>query len=457
VQTVRTAFDIFDQSLASHELAIPLDKRHFFVSLAEFLAVLETCGPLDALYRERAAQLGRRSDRLLFRLLDTVGGMESPVYQVAIRVFDDDWLGKVEAVVGQGQGEEARRLGDELRSLRRKWLEDFTPVFTSYVNDVVALAVHTPRPFEVDLPAWQVDLAEKLISAYRRYLKNTIRFGVKFAAGYVTWRKQAETTGRSMATIRYGDREWYGRGAVPGETPEDRTFDVLITVAELGVLEAAELPKEALAERLLAFLGIRPAGGDAGRTGGATAEEVSHEALPTGSGAEGPDIVPPAAPSTGARAAQGQPEPAAPPAAPVGEQHPEPPKSATPGARAFRGHEPEKPPPDLVAPTDPKTGGTQADVDKTPRPAVTLGKQSDQPKIRGKAVPHLSTTRYNVVKALLNAWPGSLNKDELVTKSGHRDAVNILRRLHDQSRTPEWATAINLAGTRGVGYRIADA
>ena len=72
-------------------------------------------------------------------------------------------------------------------------------------------------------------------------------------------------------------------------------------------------------------------------------------------------------------------------------------------------------------------------------------------------MPRLSIARYNVVKALVNVWPGSLNKDDLVTKSGHSDAVNILSRLHKQKKSPEWASAIELAGERGVGYRIADA
>jgi hypothetical protein len=93
---------------------------------------------------------------------------------------------------------------------------------------------------------------------------------------------------------------------------------------------------------------------------------------------------------------------------------------------------------------------------ETSRPAVILGKPSDKPKVRGKEVPRLSGPRYNVVKALSDAWPGSLSKDELVRKSGHSDAVNILKRLHGNERTPDWASAIELAEDPGVGYRIAD-
>jgi hypothetical protein len=70
-------------------------------------------------------------------------------------------------------------------------------------------------------------------------------------------------------------------------------------------------------------------------------------------------------------------------------------------------------------------------------------------------MPRLSKPRYNVVKALWDAWPGCLNQDELPIKSTHSDAVNILKRLSDQD--PDWGSAIEMARERGVGYRIADA
>jgi hypothetical protein len=96
-------------------------------------------------------------------------------------------------------------------------------------------------------------------------------------------------------------------------------------------------------------------------------------ALPTGSGAEGLIIVTPAAPTTEAKAAQGQPEPAAPPAAPVGEQQPAPRTSAAPGTGASDGLEPNTPTPTRTGPTGQGTGAPPDHQAKTPRPdLVTL-------------------------------------------------------------------------------------
>lgn len=89
-----------------------------------------------------------------------------------------------------------------------------------------------------------------------------------------------------------------------------------------------------------------------------------------------------------------------------------------------------------------------------PRASVWLGKPGDRPKIRGKHVPRLTPARYNVIKALLDRWPDGLSKDELVTESGHGDAVNIVKTIYKLS--PEWTSAIKLPGRegRGEGYRI---
>jgi hypothetical protein len=90
-------------------------------------------------------------------------------------------------------------------------------------------------------------------------------------------------------------------------------------------------------------------------------------------------------------------------------------------------------------------------------PSVVLGELKDRPKIRGVEVPRLSRARYDVVRALLAVWPETLNKDELVARSGHGGAVGILKALKQNKKSPEWASAIDLPGERGVGYRIADA
>jgi hypothetical protein len=91
-----------------------------------------------------------------------------------------------------------------------------------------------------------------------------------------------------------------------------------------------------------------------------------------------------------------------------------------------------------------------------PSPALVLGKPGDFPKIRGKTIHMwLSVPRHNVLTALLEVFPKSLNKDALIKKSGHKDAVNILKRLRKAGA--DWESAIDLPGQRGAGYRIATA
>lgn len=84
-------------------------------------------------------------------------------------------------------------------------------------------------------------------------------------------------------------------------------------------------------------------------------------------------------------------------------------------------------------------------------PPVVLNGQAKAPVVKGKPKPTLRHAQYNVVQALLRAGGGGLTKDQLVSQSGHSDAVNILKRL---ARDRDWATVIGLPGTSGKRYRI---
>jgi hypothetical protein len=108
-----------------------------------------------------------------------------------------------------------------------------------------------------------------------------------------------------------------------------------------------------------------------------------------------------------------------------------------------------------VGPTRIPSGGEQAPEAPSPGPPVILGKPGEKPKIRGKEVPSLTVARYNVVMTLLKVWPNGLSKDELPDKSGHPDAVNVIKEVRKLS--PEWESVILLPGRtqRGLGYRIA--
>src|SRR5271157_2793749 len=62
-------------------------------------------------------------------------------------------------------------------------------------------------------------------------------------------------------------------------------------------------------------------------------------------------------------------------------------------------------------------------------PPVFLGKPGEEPVVRGKRKGRLTLPRHNVIEALLAAGDDGLSKDSLASKSGHADAVNILKRL----------------------------
>jgi len=84
-------------------------------------------------------------------------------------------------------------------------------------------------------------------------------------------------------------------------------------------------------------------------------------------------------------------------------------------------------------------------------PRIKLRSCSESVDIDGKVYGVLTFPGYNVVQALMEAGNDGLTKDELVRKSGHDDAVNILKRL---AKKPGWNTVIKLAGVPGRRYRI---
>jgi len=70
----------------------------------------------------------------------------------------------------------------------------------------------------------------------------------------------------------------------------------------------------------------------------------------------------------------------------------------------------------------------------------------------GKEKPSLTTAQYDVVKALHEAGPKGLSKDELDKKSLHEDARKILKRLAEADN--DWERVISFPGKAGMRYRI---
>jgi hypothetical protein len=83
---------------------------------------------------------------------------------------------------------------------------------------------------------------------------------------------------------------------------------------------------------------------------------------------------------------------------------------------------------------------------------IQLGKQTDEPIVRGKRKKPLTFPQYNVITALLEAGEGGLGKESLEDLSGHTDAVHVLKRLKNSD--PDWGYVILLAGKPYGRYRL---
>lgn len=83
---------------------------------------------------------------------------------------------------------------------------------------------------------------------------------------------------------------------------------------------------------------------------------------------------------------------------------------------------------------------------------VELHGQGQPITVLGVQKRKLTKARYAVIKALIEIWPDSLNKDELVTRSKHGDARKVLDRLSKSGA--DWQRVIVMAKTPGGGYSL---
>ncbi|MBY0461007.1 MAG: hypothetical protein K2V38_27110, partial [Gemmataceae bacterium] len=95
---------------------------------------------------------------------------------------------------------------------------------------------------------------------------------------------------------------------------------------------------------------------------------------------------------------------------------------------------------------------TPASASPVPSPSVVLKGRQDEVLVNGVAKKPLNESRYKVIQALLAVWPGSLNKDELTTKSGSGDARGVLTRM--ALNDSDWRAVIVMAKEKGGGYRL---
>ena len=83
---------------------------------------------------------------------------------------------------------------------------------------------------------------------------------------------------------------------------------------------------------------------------------------------------------------------------------------------------------------------------------VKLYGQAENPLVKGRSKPRLSQAQYKVVRALIQAIPNGLTKDELDKRSTCGDARKTMKRLADSD--PDWASVLMFPGRPGVGYGI---
>lgn len=86
------------------------------------------------------------------------------------------------------------------------------------------------------------------------------------------------------------------------------------------------------------------------------------------------------------------------------------------------------------------------------QPTVELTSPGMPPRVLGREAPVLTVAQYNVVNELIDAGPDGLTKRALVGKSGHTDALGILKRL--ASSDAAWDEVILFPGTTGKHYRL---
>lgn len=91
-------------------------------------------------------------------------------------------------------------------------------------------------------------------------------------------------------------------------------------------------------------------------------------------------------------------------------------------------------------------------VAKSASGAIVLYNLKDCPFVLGKRKSPLSTPRYAVVKALIEAGEQGLTKDGLVKASGKGGAVNIMKGLAGSDK--DWEAVLLLPGKTGGRYRI---
>lgn len=103
----------------------------------------------------------------------------------------------------------------------------------------------------------------------------------------------------------------------------------------------------------------------------------------------------------------------------------------------------------------PPASGTEAPADKavaaSERP-ILLDGPNDAPVVYGRIKLRLTPGQYRVVKALLDAHPDRLSKDQLAIRSETEDPIGMIDRLH--AKDEDWKAVLDKPGQAHGGYGI---
>ncbi len=83
---------------------------------------------------------------------------------------------------------------------------------------------------------------------------------------------------------------------------------------------------------------------------------------------------------------------------------------------------------------------------------VELHSKGDRPLVHGREVPSVTSTQHDVLQALIGAGSDGLSLPELIKRSRHGSARNVLKNLADKSSV--WKQVILLPGAPGRRYRL---
>jgi hypothetical protein len=223
--------------------------------LLEFVAILETCGPLEEMFRAMADPARLEFTRRFQRRLEEMSPAARAAHPALLHLFDEEWLARVSRLTELPCEGPVAELRKEFRSLCVRIIGSALRWWNIYNIAIMKCVEAWGDACQPDCHYWRAAVAEKLCAADRRAAKflsaaviRWVRDRHDWDGRFEAWCSRAESVGCDRAYLRHYDRMRFGRGAVPHESYVDRIMDVLIADRGTGILDVAGLSESELAE-----------------------------------------------------------------------------------------------------------------------------------------------------------------------------------------------------------------